>query len=315
MSATRRFEARIGRGLSLLEFSAPFAECEAGRCVFSTFPTREMTKIRRHGAIPLFSWNSGASGGNPEDFQLADIRSGRYDSYIRDFARAAREWGHPFFLRFNWEMNGSWFPWGVANGNLVWEFSSSWRHVHRIFDQVGATDVSWVWCPFVGVGLDAFYPGDRYVDWTCLDGYNWGPDSPPQVPWQSFRELFSSSYSQVSGEIAPRKPMLIGEVASAGPPAAKAAWIRGMFASLRRGFGKVHGLVWFDKVDRGVDWPLETSPLVSRTFAAGLRRGYRENVFSRLDRSPIPPPRCVFAPEPKAKTPLRLVRTQVSAAC
>jgi len=293
MAAARRFEARVGHGLSLLEFSAPFAECGDGRCSFYTFPTHEMTKIRRHGAIPLFGWNSGSSGGNPENFGLDELLAGRYDSHIRAFARDARDWGHPFFLRFDWEMNGSWFPWGtgVAGGTPA-EFRAAWRHVHRIFDRFGADNATWVWCPFASdEPLGPFYPGDRFVDWTCLDAYNWGPESALQLPWRSFRELFGPAYHQVAERVAPDKPMLIAEVASTGSPEEKAAWIDDMFASLRQGFGRIRGLVWFDKVDNGVEWPLEGSPLATEAFGRGLERGYRESVFSRLRRSPIPPPR------------------------
>ena len=292
MRATHRFERVAGRGLSLLEFSAPFAECGRRHCDFYSFPTAEMEKIRRHGAIPLFSWNSGASGGNPANFQLSDLRAGRYDGHIRAFAREAKAWGRPFFLRFDWEMNGDWFPWGAgANGNRAGEFKLAWRHVHRIFDRVGARNASWVWCPYArDEPLAPFYPGGRYVDWTCLDGYNWGPGSSEPAPWRAFRQIFAPAYRRIAGHVAPRKPMLLGEVASTGDGAAKAAWIRGMFAALRRGFPKVHGLVWFDKVDKENDWPLEGSSAASAAFAQGLRRGYEENVFSRLVRSPIPAP-------------------------
>ena len=76
--------------------------------------------------------------------------AGRYDEYIREFAEEARAWGHPFFLRFNWEMNGDWFPWSEGvNGNPSGEYVAAWRHVHDIFAAVGATNVTWVWCPFV----------------------------------------------------------------------------------------------------------------------------------------------------------------------
>jgi hypothetical protein len=293
MRAAHRFEVRVGKGLSLLEFSAPFAECDERRCEFFTFPTAEMAKIRRHGAIPLFSWNSGASGGDPKDFQLRDLRAGRFDSHIRDFARAARDWGHPFFLRFDWEMNGSWFSWGAdTNGNQPGEFVAAWRHVHRIFDRAGGENATWVWCPYASdQSLRPFYPGDGYVDWTCLDGYNWGPDSSEPAPWRSFAEIFAPAYRRVAGHVAPGKPMLIAELASSGAPEEKAAWVRDMFDSLQRGFGKVHGLVWFDKADGENDWPLESSPPAVEAFGQGLRSGFKENVFSRLGRSPIPPPR------------------------
>ena len=85
--------------------------------------------------------------------------------------------------------------------------------------------------------------------------------------------------------------MLLAEVASDDSGGDKAAWIRDMFASLRRGYPKVAGLVWFDKADRGVDWPIETSPTASAVFAHGVRSGpFRGNVFSRLRRTPIPAP-------------------------
>ncbi|HET8813779.1 MAG TPA: glycosyl hydrolase [Solirubrobacterales bacterium] len=290
MRAARRFEAELGHGLSLLQFSAPFAECGRSRCSYYSFPTREMEKIRRHGAIPLFSWNSGAY---PREIRLAQLTAGRYDEHIRAFARAARDWGHPFFLRFDWEMNGDWFAWGAGvNGNTPREFRSAWRHVHDVFRRVGARNATWVWCPYArDEPLRPFYPGNRYVDWTCLDGYNWGPDSPEPAPWRSFREIFAPAYRRVAGHIAPGKPMLLGEVASTGGEAAKAGWINDMFAALRHGFPKVRGLVWFDKVDREVDWPLETSPAAAEAFGRGLDHGYRQNVFSRLGGSPILPPR------------------------
>jgi hypothetical protein len=290
MEAAEQFEERIGRGLSLIEFSAPFADCEPV-CHLNPFPLTPLEQIRRHGAIPVFSWNSGASdGADQSKFGLAELRSGRYDRYIRYFARSAKAWGHPFFLRFDWEMNGSWFPWGSGvNGNKGREFVFAWRHVHRIFEQAGATNATWVWCPFVGTGLRQFYPGDAYVDWTCLDGYNWGPESALGLPWQTFDQLFATSYRQLA-RIAPSKPMMVGEVASTGSDEEKAAWIDEMFAALRTGYRKVRALVWFDKIDRETNWPIEGLPAASAAFATGLRHTFGQNAYSDLRRSPIPPP-------------------------
>jgi hypothetical protein len=292
MEAATQFEAKVGRRLSLIEFSAPFARCGIN-CHFEPFPLTPLEQIRLHGAIPLFSWNSGFSGsGDPTKFTLAALRAGRYDRYIRYFARSAAAWGWPFFLRFDWEMNGSWFPWGAGvNGNTPKEYVFAWRHVHRIFDEAGATNVTWVWCPFVGTGLKQFYPGDRYVDWTGLDGYNWGPESPMGLPWQTFDQLFADSYRLVA-RIAPDKPMMLGEVASTGNDEQKATWIEEMFAGLRHRYRKVQALVWFDKIDRETNWPVENLPAASAAFAAGLDRGYKQNIYSHLNQSPIlPPPR------------------------
>ena len=93
-----------------------------------------MENARNYGAIPFFSWSSSATpeASHQHYFRLANIINGRFDPYIREFAEEAREWGHPFFLRFDWEMNGFWFPWSEGvNGNKAGEYVAAWRHVHR----------------------------------------------------------------------------------------------------------------------------------------------------------------------------------------
>ncbi|MBS1863384.1 MAG: hypothetical protein JSS68_16930, partial [Actinobacteria bacterium] len=146
MGAVSRFEGQTGKPVSLIHFASPFADCSHSPCTDYNFPTGPMTAIREHGAIPFFSWSSQStpSSLNEPEYQLSDVISGRYDSYIRKFAEEAKAWGHPFFLRFDWEMNGNWFPWAEGvNGNNPGEYVAAWRHVHDIFTQVGATNATW----------------------------------------------------------------------------------------------------------------------------------------------------------------------------
>ena len=239
MNAVSRFEQVAGKSLSLINFSSPFASCSststpASSCSYYEFPTAEMEAIRKHGAIPFFSWASSmlpASTSQP-NFQLADVINGSFDSYIRSWATAAREWGHPFFLRFNWEMNGDWFQWSQGvNGNQPGEYVAAWQHVHDIFAQVGADNATWTWCPNVDPwgklqDLASLYPGDGYVDWTCLDGYNWGSSPYRSEKWHSFAELFGPTYDLITQQIAPSKPMVVGETGSTeygGSPVPSAA--------------------------------------------------------------------------------------------
>jgi hypothetical protein len=301
MSAVTRFEQVTGKGLSLLEFAAPFYDCGPSPCEPLNFPTKEMEAIRGYGALPVFSWSS-SSIPTPEvpslpDFQLGDVISGAHDDYIREFAEDARAWGHAFFLRFNWEMNGDWFPWGEGvNGNQPGEYVAAWRHVHDIFTAVGAVNATWVWCPYADPankfgGLGHFYPGDEYVDWTCMDGYNWASNATNPHPWRSFDTIFKPTYLQIARHVAPKKPVLLAEMASTGSGKAKAAWIRNMFKMLAVKYRRIRGLVWFEQVDRGIDWPLATSTMASQAFAGGLRAGpFRHNRFGEGTTSPIRPP-------------------------
>jgi hypothetical protein len=299
MGALSQFEGMAGKGLSLVHFMAPFAQCSSSSCSYYKFPVKEMEGIRQHGSIPFFSWSSQSipSSLDEPNFQLSDVIAGAHDAYIREWATAAKEWGKPFFLRFNWEMNGNWFPWSEGvNGNQPGEYVAAWRHVHDIFTAVGATNATWVWCPNVDPGgkmqdLAPVYPGDAYVDWTSLDGYNWGTNPANPDRWRSFDELYDSTYHEVVDTIAPSKPMVIGEVGSTEYGGSKAEWIQEMLAELPVKYPQIRGLLWFEKFDDGMDWPIETSASATSAFAAGIQSpSYLANAFGGLGAGPIPPP-------------------------
>jgi hypothetical protein len=299
MHALKAFQKRTKKGLSLLAFYAPFADCTTGKhCQMNGFPTDQMERIREYGAIPFLSWSSASTAENPKkqpEFKLSKIIHGRYDSYIREWAEASREWGHPYFLRFDWEMNGFWFPWNEGvNGNRPGEFVKAWRHVHDIFSEVGADNATWTWCPNIALipklkHFGNLYPGPRYVDWTCLDGFNWG-NTPNSAGWQSFQHVFSSTYKEVM-KIAPSKPMVLGEVASDERGGSKASWIKSALATIPKKFPKIRGLVWFDERSQGMKWPIESSKSSERAFQKAIgSKLYKPNIYSRLLGPKVAPP-------------------------
>jgi hypothetical protein len=296
MSAVTRFEEAAGKKVSMVNFFQPFANCNPG-CSFYSFPSGPLENIRTHGSIPVLSWSSQSipSSKSEPDFQLSDVISGRYDAYIREFATRAKAWGHPFMLRFDWEMNGKWFPWheGV-NGNQPGEFVTAWRHVHDIFSEVGAANVTWVWCPNVeysgATPLSEVYPGDAYVDWTGLDGYNRGTNPVAPEGWKTFSQVYRSSYNAITGTIASSKPMMIGEVASSEDGGSKSAWIKDMLTRIPTEYTKIRALLYFDKYDSSMDWPLETSTSALSAFAEGVQNpAYVGNSLSSLSATKILP--------------------------
>jgi mannan endo-1,4-beta-mannosidase len=293
MNAVSSLEQKVGKKLSIVNFSAPFANCGGSSCSYYNFPLNEFNNIRSHGAIPFYSWGSQSipvpSNLSEPNFQLSDVIEGHHDAYIRKFATAAASWGRPFFLRFNWEMNGGWFAWAEGvNGNKAGEYVAAWRHVHDIFKEVGATNATWVWCPNVDPEnhmqkLAGLYPGDEYVDWTGLDGYNWGTNPARPDKWRSFDSLYSSTYKQITGTVAPSKPMIVSEVGSSEYGGSKAAWINDMLAKIPTDYPKIRGLLWFDKYDDGMDWPLESSTSATSAFAHGIEApAYTSNTFGSL---------------------------------
>ncbi len=269
MSKLTAFEDATGRKVDVVHWGQPWTDTGQAQA----FPAGVMDRVWQHGSIPLLDWGSAdpAKGLDQPDFRLAQIYQGKYDSYIRTWANAAKAWGNPFFLRFDHEMNGWWFSWDEQlNGNQPGDFVKAWRHVHDIFTQVGATNVTWVWCPNI-IGnskltpLFELYPGANYVDWVGMDGFNWGSDS--GAYWQTFDQVFADTYERFH-TLAPGTPIMIAEVASSekggplGMPASKAAWIRDAFTNqLPSNFPEVKAVVWFNSVgeDPTRSWPLQSS--------------------------------------------------------
>lgn len=223
------------------------------------FNVDQMDLAASRNAVPMVTWMP--TGDDWSRYTLARINAGEHDATIRKWARDAAAWGQPFFLRLAHEMNGNWYSWSPGvNGNTASEFITMWRRVHDIFRQEGATNVIWVWCPNVEAGpsytptsMRALYPGDAYVDWVGLDGYNWGHDP----SWMSFSAIFKPSYDTLLSFT--NKPMLIGETASSESGGNKAAWIRDAFLSaLPREFPRITGVVWFNE-NKERDWRVNSS--------------------------------------------------------
>src|SRR5439155_23829787 len=115
------------------------------------------------GAIPAFDFSTST-------VSLREIAAGKYDGAIATWAREARKWGRPFFLIPDVEMNGPWEPYGPGvSGNVPADFVTAWRHMHKIVEDAGASNVTWVWSPNVDprqmfTPFEPLYPGDAYVD-------------------------------------------------------------------------------------------------------------------------------------------------------
>lgn len=209
------------------------------------------------GRIPLVNWE-------PFDIDFDDITAGRYDPMMKERAHAAAGLPGQFFLDFAAEMNEE-EGWGGHNPQ---RYVAAWRHIHDIFVEQGATNVVWVWAPNntdsdgAPPALD-YYPGADYVDWTGIDGYNWGT-SEPDFDWESFGEVFGPLYDQLQKL---GKPVIIGETASDEIGGSKANWIADIVPQLQSRFTNIRAMVWFD-VDKERHWQITSSAASMSAFRA-----------------------------------------------
>jgi len=297
LSSWDLFESHAGKKVSILHWGQAWyasAQWPYGYCPF--LPSLA-SAVRSRGAIPLIDWGSrdmSASGSLTQpNFSLGNIINGMHDAYIQQWATDAKAWGYPLFLRFDWEMNGNWYPWSeLANGNSAGQFVTAWRHVHDIFTSVGANNVTWVWCPNINssamIPMAEVYPGDAYVDWTGLDGYN------KYSTWLSFNTVFTGSgitwlydsYQELLA-LAPSKPIMIAETASleAGDGGAKkAAWITDTLTTqIPANFPAIKAFVWFNWNSAGSTFAIESSSAAQMAFATAIAStNYAANEFGGL---------------------------------
>jgi beta-mannanase len=185
------------------------------------------------------------------------------------------DYGGPLMLRPFHEMDGFWYPWGgTANGNTPRDFVRAWRHVHRIFDAEGATNVTWVWS-VNGLSVPQternsiahYWPGAGYVDWIGISGFNWGL-SASFGAWSTFGQLYDNRIRSLA---AYHKPVVLTEIASSEVGGDKAVWIRTTFASILRSYPRIRALVWYDKRDSKLrDWRVASSRPAAAAFARAI---------------------------------------------
>jgi hypothetical protein len=215
----------------------------------------EQAALRASGQTPMVTWE-------PYNQSLSSIAQGSYDSYLRESATIAREWGGELMIRFAHEMNGTWYPWDGAPSDYV----AAWRHIVTVFREAGATNVRWVWAPnnnrTHSMSFGEYFPGEEWVDYVGLDGYNWG--STPGNEWSSLREVFLSSYTELTALSS--KPVIITETSSSEVGGDKAQWIRtGFLKTSPEEMPRDVAAIWFNKSMED-DWRINSSQASLEAF-------------------------------------------------
>ena len=234
--------------------------------------TEEYANVaKNNGSTLVVTWM--ANGYNAQD-----LVNGKADSYIRDYAKGVKGYGEEIWLRPLHEANGDWYDWGVGKagaGNTDANVAEAFRHIVKIFKEEGVTNVKWVWTTNAsnqgsGTSLTGNYPGDDYVDYISIDGYNWGTCQ-SWSSWQTFSQVFKKAYNALANI---NKPLFIAEISSSERGGNKAEWITDMFEHFATDFSRVFAVMWFSqsKEANEGDWALNTSQAAVDAWKAGIAK-------------------------------------------
>ena len=267
-NGAQRFEKRLKGEMARLASTPDYVMFyrDLGR----PFPKAGIDVIYNAGATPIISlelwrWHDSKTK------QLPRILAGEWDGFFRTWAEHAKRDGRRVQLRFGFEFNGDWFSWGGEPE----AFKTAWRRAHDIFDEVGVQNVEWVWSPNVtshptvpANDMNHYYPGDAYVDWVAVDGYNWGDEYKEYHRWTSFEKVFANVLNDFAKRY-PRKPVMVAESGSPeGKPGQKARWVRDAHVAAQR-HPQLKAVIWFnlDKRREGeLNFRLDSSEDALRAF-------------------------------------------------
>lgn len=261
-----RFEDLIGRKTDIVSF---YWSWGLGKSELPFFWIKSILSERK---IPLVTWEPWVL---PEDyknpvnsiedssFKLSNIIKGCFDDYIHFWATKVKEIRGKVYLRPMHEMNGNWYPWcGITNGNNPQEFILAWQYIHDFFENEDVTNIEWVWCPYaisvpdsVDNSISIYYPGDQYVNWLAVDGYNWG-DTKPWSHWQGFDDIIHAAYQSITNLSS--KPVMAAEIGCAESGGSKARWISEAYKFIKEHYSLIRAVVWFN-VSKECDWRIESS--------------------------------------------------------
>jgi hypothetical protein len=182
-----------------------------------------------------------------------DILAGKEDEYFKKMAKAAKDFGKPFLMSVNHEMNGDWFFFseGYKKEPTDWtpeKYKQVWLYMHALFRAEGATNVAWVWSPAANGrakgkydsrnSYKLYYPGDEYVDWIGVSAYN---DVNPYA-----LDNLAATY--------PNKPIVLAEWGTEPPRGAwyvpkpypgDAAWLQSTFDFALNRYPNMKALTYF----------------------------------------------------------------------
>jgi len=284
------FEKLSGKKLAIVTMGSFWGKEE--------FPEGQVQVIKEYGAIPLIFWYPWGPPYEQNELQqrysLKNIIDGKHDEYIRRWAKGVKASGVPVIVAFAPEMNGDWFSWsGYFNGagesayfgkpdraDGPERFVFAYRHVVDVVRSVNARNIIWLFhvnatpSPQADWNtLDAYYPGDSYVDWVGMSAF--GKQINPG-DWLSFEEISGTAYDSLA---AFKKPILVVTGVGEFEDGNKAEWITQTYSVIKEEYPGIKAVIWWHDIwlneDNSLsDLTIDSSPETLRAFRLAISDPY-----------------------------------------
>ena len=245
---------------------------------------QQLVNIWNNQSVPMISWEPFLChpSCNPTDDEVllatpCDVETravnGEFDIYLSNWADRMKVFlsgpdgvyntadDRRAYIRLAHEMNGSWYPWAPAPGvNPASDYINMWQRVKSIFfnREMEWTHLQWIWTvnydDYLGYPIEQLYPGDNYVDWVGISGYNWGAAT-PWLTWKNPEQTFGAMLYRLRA--LTKRPIALTEFATTAATStgintsAKSEWIASVLNYVIT--QNIKMVVWFNEA-KETDW-------------------------------------------------------------
>jgi hypothetical protein len=259
-------------GMSLDSFESMVGKEANMQMIFShwgndpQFPSHYGPTLRDQGKTMVLFWEAvdyNRDYSSQPEYSYDAVLRGDLDNFFRNFAAGAKAYGGPVIIVPFSEFNGSWFPWGMNVGNNTpQKLAAAFRHIRPFFNN--APNVKFAWVPNAEANrndnLAAAYPGDAYVDYVGVDGFNFGGGEE-----MTFNQLFGGTLNHLKQFNKPAMVFSMGTHEGSG----KAAWITDAITVQIPKYPQVKGWLWFNE-NKETDWRVESDAASLAAFKKAL---------------------------------------------
>ena len=284
-------DTELGQAPSTVEWFQNFGDA---------YPYSKVSAAWQRGALPVITWmsapNNFAQVSDLSSYSPSSIAAGVQDSYLKTWAANIAVQKMPVVIRFDHEENGNWYPWSLGwakqgiTDNSPTNYVAAWQHVWNIFQSYGANNYAiWAYVPSridtlgsYGTGqsqaqlVAASYPGNGFVDWIGMDGYQYNP-----AESTTYSDTFSATLAALGSFSS--KPIIIAEMGSAEQGGSvKPQWIKQTLSALAAN-PRVAAAIYFDNDVTGVhyidgfavhtNWKINSSPQAQSALQGALSAG------------------------------------------
>lgn len=266
----------------------------------------QANNIYNQGLVPLISFMP-VDNTRKSTSILQEIIDGEWDAYLTQWAQGLKKWvdsktllekDGAIMLRFAHEFNATWYSYGNQPDKLV----KAWQHVYTLFEGENVNNyIQWIWCAN-NVDVDdvrdvtQYYPGNDYVDWTSIDGYNWGSNY-SFSRWKTFSDTFANLYRTLVDNY-PEKPILLAELGTTEPndtprsewgqdgnntdlTNSKETWFQDMLQTLPETFPAIRAISLFN-INKELGWSINgsTPQSVENSGLTAWREGIADTTYT-----------------------------------